>query len=134
MKISYYHYGELTVGVANYDEWFDYYGLEGVDRRVYNAIVNDYANSTEKAQLRNTEKFIARARPVGGDRYDPTIGERIVRDKLLIKHAERVALKHSIIDKYLPKYFEDIRKKLKHSVNNNVERMDNAYKRLEQYQ
>lgn len=124
MKINYYHDGETTIGVASYDD-----DDTGIDLWLY-LYIYDQCDAKEKRQLANDTKFTAHAKPRGGDEYDKKTGERIVRDKLLVKHAERMALKYSIIDKYMLKFQKDLKKRCM----KNVQRMDDAYERLEQYQ
>lgn len=129
MKINYYHNGETTIGVATYDDENSL--VSGVDwwlcMFVHDRCCN---NSKERRQLCDSGKLIAYAKPHGDDKYNKEIGERIVRDKLLIKHAERLALKQSIIDKYILQF----QKELKDMCMKNVVRMNSAYERLEQYQ
>ena len=127
MKINYYHNGETTIGVATYDDEISL--VSGVDLWLC-MFVHDRCNSAERRQLCNSNKLIAYAKPHGGDKYNKEIGERIVRDKLLVKHAERLALKQSIIDKHILQF----QKELKGMCMKNVARMNSAYERLEQYQ
>lgn len=127
MKIKYKHYKDgLTVGIT------DYTGddiVPGYDNLLVLGVAN-IASKQECQKLMNDNKMVAYSKPHGTDKYDEKIGEEIVKNKLLIRDAERQILKISIIDKYLNKILKTIGKNSSKYVN----RMNRSYARLEKFE
>ena len=113
-----------VVGVANYKA-SDKYKICQIPENILK-YVEDSANSVEKRQLFNTSNFKANAKVTGADVYDTKVGHDIVRDKLIIKDAERNIAKLTIVGKYLMKMIDYIHdEQSRYS-----KRMADAYDRL----
>lgn len=127
MKIRYFKGKDgLTIGKAIYD---DYYAAPGVDQLIVIAIA-DMCTSKERKQLLNVEPFIAFAKPSGTDKFDEEIGKEIVKNKLIIRDAEREILKISIVEKYLNKVLSNTSYNCRKYMN----RIDNGYSNLEKFE
>ena len=125
MKISY-KTGDngLTVGIASYDN--EKHIVPGYNNLLVLAIAQ-MCNSVERSQLLNTAKYVAYSKPCEADEFSEETGRRLVRDKLIIRDAERNILKLSIVEKYLRMYLSEMSDMSAHYVN----RMNSAYERLE---
>lgn len=112
----------LTIGVADYK---NAQIVPGYNVMLVLAVA-EMCTSEEKKQLFNDERLVSYAKPRGTDEYNEEIGREIVKNKLIIKDAERQILKISIMEKYL----RMILGKVESNSAKYVRRMDNAYERL----
>lgn len=127
MKITYYQKGDTVVGIGETN-------LNAVIKSIpggYATCVFILANctSTEKKQLLNTTKFISHAKPHGDDDFDFEIGKSIVREKLLIKEAERDIQRQAIVEKYLRRAMDENTRRSYRSAS----QMANSYEALEEF-
>lgn len=127
MKIKYFKGEEgLTIGRAEYDNC---YYVPGVSQFVVLAVSN-MCTSKERKQLLNVEQFVAFSKPHGSDKFNEKTGKEVVKNKLLIRDAERNILKISIVEKYLNKVLSGVNYNCAKYTN----RMNNSYANLEKFE
>ena len=127
MKIKYFKGEEgLTIGRAEYDNC---YYVPGVSQFVVLAVSN-MCTSKERKQLLNVEPFVAFSKPHGFNKFNEKTGKEVVKNKLLIRDAERNILKISIVEKYLNKVLSGVNYNCAKYTN----RMNNSYANLEKFE
>ena len=127
MKIKYFKGEEgLTIGRAEYDNC---YYVPGVSQFVVLAVSN-MCTSKERKQLLNVEPFVAFSKPHGSDEFNEKTGKEVVKNKLLIRDAERNILKISIVEKYLNKVLSGVN----YNCTKYTNRMNNSYANLEKFE
>lgn len=127
MKIKYFKGEEgLTIGRAEYDNC---YYVPGVSQFVVLAVSNMCTNK-ERKQLLNVKPFVAFSKPHGSDKFNEKTGKEVVKNKLLIRDAERNILKISIVEKYLNKVLSGVNYNCAKYTN----RMNNSYANLEKFE
>ena len=98
----------LTVGTATYAEEGPF--VAGVDPMIQVAAFNA-GGKLERAIISNQSRLKAHAKCLEDDTFDPEIGEKIVREKLIIKDADRYEEKCDVLEQFLMNMLADIRQK-----------------------
>lgn len=129
MNIQYYFNKNRTIGVARYDDEVSV--VPGFDDLLVLYVLRQ-CSAKERTKLLNTTQLTAYASTHGEDEFDPEIGKSIVRDKLVIRDAERNIAKVAIMEKYLKRLADS--DKFKNYCGNYTDRMNRAYERMERYQ